>query len=1285
MSKSKAIAFALVLALTVGLLPVTSFADEAGAVPDTTVTEEANDVSPQEEADPEKSSEENSSEENSSEQEEKKEENSETESKQEETNDADSVKESDQTSSEQGQKGDPEETASTEDSNDKETSDMDAGDSSETSVSQPKKSETVQTVPRTEANNKLDLSDLNSGIAAAEALVEKEYTVKSWAALQEALSAAKDLAARAENDPEKVTQEEIDSAAKALKDAVDALVKAGDIFVNMNVPFADFYGDNSIDAVSTATSKGKLNSFLKAGTVYGSYTEGDGTIRGVVVPVKMTADQFDELTGKVSGDDKDFFISAPLTEEPAVYLELKDTSPSFSSIKGKETKEGTLTAEKVEYHTKRRDIQIKLTEKIMPASDVYGAYMTMTDGSVYPLLQIASIYKADSMYEYGWSLGEMTEEVKDGTKVMDLTQMYITTLGKTIDTVTYITKDGLETYGLTYNNEKITIGEPSYVLMNIPYDEFYANEDGAVDGISSATLKGKARNINVNGASYHQSEEAVTSEGIKGAMYPVKVSSLADLEALGGKQVTDDDEVSYILSARGTQTEVSLKGRDALQEAPSYSYYVLSEAPSHYKTLTVADGKASFSAASGKAAEGSEVTGEVTMGARHADVEIKLSGLDVTPSDVSAVVMTADDGKYALHHVVNIWRGTEIGWNTSDIDLPAGTKITNVRYYLKDGTITDYPADITIGEMPSYVLMNIPYDEFYANENGAVDSISSATLKGKARNVNVNGASYHQSEEAVTSEGIKGAMYPVRVDSMADLEALGGKKITDDDKVTYTMNVRGKDTEFTLEGKDALQEAPSYSYYVLSEAPSSYKTLTVEDGKASFSAASGRAAAGSEITGEVTMGARHADVEIKLSGLDVTPSDVSAVVMTADDGKYALHHVVNIWRGTEIGWNTSDIDLPVGTKITNVRYYLKDGTITDYPANIELMVEITAEAEDGNTVKINGLPSNIADAKATVTSVDGENTVTFAEAAGISDGKTALTKELEDGREYTVVVSSSNYPDLTAVFTYKVDKTALEEQIKTPETLTKSDYTEESWKAVEDALKEARAADEKEHATQSEIDKAEKALKDAIDALVKKTDESGESKTSDSNTEDSSNSKTDQSSAGKSGVTEEDGKTAETAAVDYKIIEGANSTWTKGSSKGLLIVSNAPFDKFDSVIVDNKEIASASYKAEEGSTEITLLPEYLEKLTIGKHSFTIQSTDGSASTNFTIAKKAGSGSSNSSSKSSGSKGSSAKGSGSRSSAKTSDDNMGRILLYAALVIVSISAIAWLYSKRKKKV
>ena len=45
--------------------------------------------------------------------------------------------------------------------------------------------------------------------------------------------------------------------------------------------------------------------------------------------------------------------------------------------------------------------------------------------------------------------------------------------------------------------------DPVYVLMNIPYAEFYKAELGenGVDAITSATLNGKARNVNVNGAS----------------------------------------------------------------------------------------------------------------------------------------------------------------------------------------------------------------------------------------------------------------------------------------------------------------------------------------------------------------------------------------------------------------------------------------------------------------------------------------------------------------------------------------------------------------------------------------------------------------------------------------------------------------------------------------------------------------------------------------------------------------------------------------------------------------
>ncbi len=65
---------------------------------------------------------------------------------------------------------------------------------------------------------KLDLTELNKQIAAAEALVSGEYTATSWTNMQTALQAA--IAARSAK-----TQAAADSAAKALKDAIAALVR----------------------------------------------------------------------------------------------------------------------------------------------------------------------------------------------------------------------------------------------------------------------------------------------------------------------------------------------------------------------------------------------------------------------------------------------------------------------------------------------------------------------------------------------------------------------------------------------------------------------------------------------------------------------------------------------------------------------------------------------------------------------------------------------------------------------------------------------------------------------------------------------------------------------------------------------------------------------------------------------------------------------------------------------------------------------------------------------------
>ncbi len=87
---------------------------------------------------------------------------------------------------------------------------------------------------------------------------------------------------------------------------------------------------------------------------------------------------------------------------------------------------------------------------------------------------------------------------------------------------------------------------------------------------------------------------------------------------------------------------------------------------------------------------------------------------------------------------------------------------------------------------------------------------------------------------------------------------------------------------------------------------------------------------------------------------------------------------------------------------------------------------------------------------------------------------------------------------------------------------------------------------------------------------------------------------------------------------EYHIIQGANSSWTHGSGITHRFASDAPFSKFVGVKIDGAAVAAANYTAFEGSTVIDLKPAYLDTLAIGTHRIEIVSSDGSASTNFTI-------------------------------------------------------------------
>ena len=88
---------------------------------------------------------------------------------------------------------------------------------------------------------------------------------------------------------------------------------------------------------------------------------------------------------------------------------------------------------------------------------------------------------------------------------------------------------------------------------------------------------------------------------------------------------------------------------------------------------------------------------------------------------------------------------------------------------------------------------------------------------------------------------------------------------------------------------------------------------------------------------------------------------------------------------------------------------------------------------------------------------------------------------------------------------------------------------------------------------------------------------------------------------------------------EYRIIDGANSSWTQNTDGTVVIRGNGEFNRFHAVKVDGKVIDPANYEAKEGSTIITLKAEYLKTLATGSHTFAIVWNNGIAGTNFTVA------------------------------------------------------------------
>ena len=318
-------------------------------------------------------------------------------------------------------------------------------------------------------------------------------------------------------------------------------------------------------------------------------------------------------------------------------------------------------------------------------------------------------------------------------------------------------------------------GQDVYVLMNIPYADFYKAELNKkntvkVDATTSAT-KTKTRSTLANG-SYHADN---TGEHISGITYPVKIKAGTDLSKL--TKITDASKVSITVNMKGKETTTEYKGKDALFESADYSYYVLSTAPAYYKELTVNEyGTYSFgkTTATKKTVEGAAIE-KFKTSSKYGDYQLNLNFDKVADSDqisgntkvLAAVITTIDGTQYGLRHVENIWKGTEFAWGTGFTTQSHGCPISGehyasmmgktidaVTYYTENGVVkydiddTYVPykfdtsafkvenADVTSGSA-KVTVPTLPeaYDAEYAVEGLTNVSVENGTLKYNATGV----------------------------------------------------------------------------------------------------------------------------------------------------------------------------------------------------------------------------------------------------------------------------------------------------------------------------------------------------------------------------------------------------------------------------------------------------------------------------------------------------------------------------------------------------------------------
>ena len=581
-----------------------------------------------------------------------------------------------------------------------------------------------------------------------------------------------------------------------------------------------------------------------------------------------------------------------------------------------------------------------------------------------------------------------------------------------------------------------------YVLMNIPYAEFYKAEttgnDIAVDAFTSAT-KNKTRTKGLAGGSYHENADGSKIDGIT---YAVKVDPSVDLSKY--KEVKDGDSVEITVTNRGQTTTTTLTGKDTLFENASYAYYPLTEAPENYKEVSVdADGNLVFSEVKGQEATKVEgVTAELSTKTSYGDYELDLDGLpeEIKSDNVNAVVVKTTDGTaYGMRHLENIWRGNEIAWSTgftSEVHgCPTssehyksmmGKTIDSIEYYTTNGVYTMDIADIYVPVKSETTKAEVADADITAGKT----TISVQLPDEFDPEYSVDGLDVSVEGNVLT--------FKAATESRAAASVKPGK---------YTLTIKDKNkkyadvvTTFTLTTKDM---------------PAAYD----EENKKLVEAEGFDIDALKAYLGNIT--------SVNVNGKDYAASGRGSVVIINKDGtiKTDADPFKDAVAGTEFQITVASTGYTTPLTFT---YKIAE---TPAPAEVDTTALEAAIAEADNLKEADYTADSWAAYQAAL-----QNARTVLEAKESQEAVNQALAALNAAKD--ALVKAEEEP-------VAINTSSLEKAIADAKALKEADYTADSWKALQSALSDARKALEAKE-SQEAVDNATNSLNKAIKALVKK-------------------------------------------------------------------------------------------------------------------------------------------------------------------------------------------------------